>query len=216
MDSDIELLDIVNIYKDYICDNSFVYKPCNNYQSIIILQKLSNTITNEDRHSINPNSALYKADVLKVILIFNKATPHIMLNEITYRECEHYNYVSSHTYVTYKVGETISSLLFVKNNKYDYDYDDMHGIKYFKTFDCAFYRFYTRSTGKYIVYCDDGNKTYEGYRVNGKLHGLQKSFYDNCKKEDKKHYHDGILHGKWTSYKKMDENYLHCITNMDT
>ncbi len=154
---------IKQIYEEYINDNSYVYKNCQN-EYIIIMKKLDDTKTNESRYGITDfNNAKFRADKLLVVLIFkiNQPKEQIEFFVNKFRNSE----------IRYQKGEIVLP------DEFDDDLDEVcsNGIHYFKTIDRAFY--YTMPdnyTGKWINYYDHGLKSNECEYLRGKENGKRK------------------------------------------
>src|SRR5438128_254473 len=71
-------MNITNIKLIHPCidEKDCVFKSCD-YEWIVVLKKLSDTLTNEDRHCVvDARYAKFRANKLKVMLIFNKLNPN--------------------------------------------------------------------------------------------------------------------------------------------
>jgi hypothetical protein len=152
------LLDKIKLlYQQYINNPSYVCKVCGNpYDDkfyIIILQKMGKTLTNESRKNvINPKYAKFRANCLKVILIFNVNDPERQIENIE----------SNYYYPTlYQKGKEVHA------DKFDTNLGNIcsNGIHYYRTIDAAFFCKYLPGhvrpcpynfKGDWIFYDDDG------------------------------------------------------------
>lgn len=126
-----------------------VFKSCGNY--IVTMKKLLDTITTEGRSSIiNAETASYRANKLEVINIQNKDNPYDQLNAI---ENDTYDIK-----VKYVVGEIALPDCFW----YDLEDNNMYGIHYFLSKECAYY------FRKLL----DGKKGTHGFRMESKNRNL--------------------------------------------
>lgn len=114
------------------CNNNkkYVYKKCRN-NLIVILKKLTNTITNESIDNLLLNK--YRANILKVKYIFNIDNLILYNSAISVYDI---NFV-------YHIGEI------VKVNNYDYDLKNIcgPGIYYFTTLKLAYHYSLLKSSG---------------------------------------------------------------------
>lgn len=140
------MLRIYETYWKYITNSKYVYKSCH-VDWIIILEKIHGTITNENRSNVVFGKyAKYRANKLKVVLIFNKFNPILTINNITnslHKEKIHY-----------VVGEIVET-------NFDSNISKVctTGIHYFKSIESAFYlelNLKKKYTGKYIFRDSNG------------------------------------------------------------
>lgn len=121
---------------------NYVFASCLNY--IIILKKLPDTNTNEDRHVVFPEDSEYKADKLKVILCVNKFTNN-KINEI------------KDNYIKYKINDIL-----ISNNI---------NLIYYKNIELAFHKdllkYNKNYTGIYKEWTDSGIEYYKEIFING-------------------------------------------------
>ena len=173
--------------KEYLDDmDSYVYKICSDH--IVVMKKLQDTRTNENRNNVaNISYEKFRADKLFVVKIINIDTMQSI------KEIVNNNYKIK---IIYKCDEIIIP------NKFDENIDVVcsFGIHYFKTIDAAFYykdHVPTNFTGKWICWHENGNKSYECEYIDGKRTGKWISYYENGNKSYEGEYIDGIQTGKW-------------------
>ena len=100
---------------------AIVYKACRN--SIVTLQLLSDSVTNESRKDvINPDQAYFRTDKAKVIKLVNPVTTQNFIEDVSIYDP---NFI-------YKKGEIVST-------QFDPNLDVVEGkgIHYFKTYEAA-------------------------------------------------------------------------------
>uniref|UniRef100_A0A6C0ECD2 Uncharacterized protein n=1 Tax=viral metagenome TaxID=1070528 RepID=A0A6C0ECD2_9ZZZZ len=119
------------LYEKYIKDNTFVYKSCQKY--VIILQKLHDTVTNENRTMVkDSNYAIFCANKLLVVEIFNKLVPYETINKISNK-----SFLNN---MTYEKGKIIEVKKFDHwKTEYNMSYVDKYGINYYNTLEPAYY-----------------------------------------------------------------------------
>jgi antitoxin component YwqK of YwqJK toxin-antitoxin module len=187
---------ILEYYKTYIDDNKYVYYSCDNY--IIILEKLADTITNEDRLIYNGNSlyAQHRATKLKVILIFYKFEPSKCIDEITHKP--------NIRRIIYKTNNTLISNI---NGKITNHYTlKTYGLPYFKSIYSAFsyylFDFYLIKNKNGILesYYSNGNVYDRRVYVDNKLNGEYVRYYDDNTIMKKINFIDNNLNGEYSEY----------------
>ena len=126
--------------------SSIVYKACEN--SVITLELLSDSRTNEERYVVNPAYAKFRTNKAKVLLIANPETGEEMDQDRSHYDSE----------FIYNAGKTIET-------DFDSDFDnDINsvcgkGIHYYKTVEGAlswYYRYHLKTNGTYTEYYADG------------------------------------------------------------
>jgi len=179
---------------DYINNKKYVYKTCDDF--IVVLEKLKDTITNENRSNVSQISdnklyAKYRANKLLVKKIINKY-------ELT--NCEK---VMSNGYkikTEYKINETVYP------NKFDNDLENVcsSGIHYFLNLKSAFYYgiVMNNMNGKYLSWYDDGQIKIKCNYVDGKLNGEHLRWYENGQMYEKCNYINGKIHGEYLKWYK--------------
>lgn len=142
-----------DIYPEYFEENSkYKYGSADNW--LIVFEKLTDTITNEDRQDIfDAKYAEYIADKLLVVLIVNKHDP----NEKTDKTI-HFQFCNM---VNYTVGEIIERKV-------------GHRLHYYNCVDPAYFEdiMYDGYTGLYFSWFDNGLLSEKGNYVNGLRHGI--------------------------------------------
>jgi len=121
-----KLLEILNLYEEYINNNQYIYKRCNN-NLIVIMKKLKETFTNEERKNIvDSQYAKYRGTEFKIILIFDSMN----LSTTSLFGESHYN----KTFI-YTIGSI------VKEKYFDYNIETVCtiGIHYFNNIIAAYY-----------------------------------------------------------------------------
>jgi len=162
----------VDEIKKYI-DNSFPDENQNlfcytmkNYNILIIMKKLEDTQTNEERESVRQiMTASHKANkllVLKLINVRNGEECDNQLDESIYSST--YNYV-------YKKNKIIG--------EDNYDINNLIGIYYYKSIEPLIYWFGLRG-GTFIEYYINGNKKQQtAYSPNGTKYGYSVIYNEN-------------------------------------
>lgn len=179
---------ILKFYPQFI-DSDYVFKSCQGAW-IVVLEKLSDTLTNETRDNIvEKQYAKYRADKLKVIMIFNKHNPSQTKKEVV-------NSFYKNLEIIYKVGEIVHS------DSFDSNLNNVctSGIHYFLNIEPAYYlecEYWGCFTGKYIQWYDNGQKRQESYRFKGHLHDKYIRWHINGQKDVECEFIDGIHHGKF-------------------
>lgn len=154
---------------------SLVYISCKDY--IIILQKLDDTITNEDRKKIiDKNYAKFRCNKLKVISIEHKITNE-KINEIE-------NMAYDLNKLKYKVG-TIINIPSFSSRKNGYIYNN--GIYYYLSKEPSYYwqliEYIDKYSGDYKEWHDNGRIKKICSYIDGIISGNYSEWYDNGKLE---------------------------------
>jgi antitoxin component YwqK of YwqJK toxin-antitoxin module len=183
----------------YPSDKEHVFKSCSR-EWIVILEKLEDTHTNENRCDIvDPLYAKFRANKLKVVNIIHK----FKNQEIDKIQ----NSVYSDKKITYKKGEVIED----ENFNVNIENVCAPGIHYFKSKEAAFYyEIPDNYTGRYNQWYQNGQRYIECVFKNGKLDGLYKEWHGNGQLKIICMYEDGNLDGfykKWYSNGKL---YIYC------
>jgi hypothetical protein len=185
---DCPVLDTINkLYGHYYENPSYVYKMCL-HQYIIIMKKLPDTLTNEDRKDImDARYAKFRANKLKVCIIVD------IFN--LFKKIEHVinNYFGKK--VKYQVNEI------VKPDIYDMDSDNVcaGGIHYFNDMCRAFYYRSRRRyhTGNWIDWYDNGQIRLQSNYRDGKKIGLWIEWHGNGQMSYRGNYRDDKKTGDW-------------------
>jgi antitoxin component YwqK of YwqJK toxin-antitoxin module len=196
---------------EYINDKKYVYKTCGNY--IVVLEKLPDTITNENRFNVSENGdnklyAKYRANKLLVKKIIHKY--HLT-------NCEKVMSNRCHK-IEYKINETVYP------DKFDDNLETVcsSGIHYFLNLKPAFYynleiRF---MNGEYLSWYDSGELFEKCNYIDGKKIGEYLKWHQNGEIYIKHHYINGfrVQERTWKLLLEMDEyknNLRHIITITD-
>lgn len=197
----------------YVNDSSYVYKMSkdvpnykndyNNEGWLVVMQKLQETKTNEERKGIvNSSCAKFRANKLKVVEIFKMSNPEINKEYVI----NAYGDVN----LTYRVKQIVGP------NYYDDDIENVCscGIHYFKTPLRVIYYggVPVDFTGEWFYFSDDGFKEKVENLVNGKLSGKTTEFYKNGTIYREWHYENGERSGNFTRWhengkKEWEGNY---------
>lgn len=196
----IELEQINKIYEEYIDEPSYVFKmssPHMTHKWIIVLKKLDDTITNESRDDVDDaNYAVFRADKLQVVCIFDALEPRTIRKNILNSYCE--------TCIDYIVGEIIECDSFDENN------NNTSGILYLKSIEGAFY--YGTHMTKYNGPWKTFDKTTgiliaEGNIVNGQRTGQWKCYNMDTYVSDNRNFYLA-----WFDINPKDVNYKSTYT----
>ncbi len=161
------------------------YKACRN--SIVTLELLNDSVTNEKRDVVNDKYAKFRCDKSIVIGITNVKTGEKMVEDVSIRDNK----------FIYNVGKIVETC-------FDEDLNRVcgKGIHYFKTEDAAMVWFYNQNEnfpdGKIISWHENGQKYCEGTYKDGERDGKWIWWWGNGNKESEGTYKDGIKDGKWT------------------
>lgn len=184
-------------------NNKYVYKSCNR-DCIIVLEKLPDTVTNENRKSIiNPAYAKYRANKLKVIFIFNKLNltilPHV------------HNIIDNLMFLARD-----EQIKYIKNeNAESYEYDNnpenviSEGIHYYTSLEGAYYsEFMNNYSGPYVRYFSNGQLAYKINYINGERVGNITGWHMSTGKIlYEGEYFNGYRFSKWRIYNKNGSKY---------
>jgi hypothetical protein len=147
--------------KDILHYSNHVFHYDAKTNSIVVMEKLEETITNENRkYIIDKNNARYRANILKLVDIINATNGKHMLSyiEIAYR----IEPTSNH-YQVYSIGDIIKSIddKFNRHTMY-------YGIPYFLTFERAWHSYLICNETPKII--NDNNdyiiETYDSFGKN--------------------------------------------------
>ena len=186
-------------------ENMIVFERCGDY--LVYLQKLPDTITNENRESLKDVSkeeklhASYHANkllVLKIEHLWEKEKDDKNLIPILINEIKSTNF--SEKRLTYKVGEIIEELEFEFDENLENTYSQ--GIHYYLDKDIA--RFYMDSSliteekfsGELINYYENGNPWKKFTYIQGKKEGECKVWYEDGNLKTKCTYIQGKKEGE--------------------
>jgi hypothetical protein len=191
---------VVDICKKYENDETYVYKNCVDITTsksyIVVMQKQTDTETNENRNTMNVLYSKYRANKLKVVQI-------ICLDDLTEETRITNNYSGILTkYETNKL---------VLPDGYDKNYEKIcsSGIHYFKTIYPAL--FYGKNPSNYTGtwhswYCN-GNKESEDERKDGETNGKIARWYWDASEKHKGEIINGKKNGEWIFRGNPDSDY---------
>ncbi len=171
------------------------YKACRN--SIIILELLNDTITNEKRNNvINDKYSKFRCDKAKVISIINVKTQEKIKEDLSI-------YDNGFTYSLGEVAETWFNT--------HLDNICTAGIHYFKTKEAALSWFYSQCDqiypdGKLTIWHENGQKEFEGTVKGGEKDGKWTGWHKNGHKMFEGTYKDLKMDGKWTYWYGNEKN----------
>jgi len=194
------LEEVQEVLKEYTKNPSFVFKKCQN--SIVVLKKLEDTITNELRSVANKKYAKFRGNKFYVEKIIDLITleDKIQTN----------NSIHEDKSITYIVGNII------EEKEYDTKLDRVYGkgIHYFLILERAYYYYIDISNynGKYSDWDEDGqNREMINYK-DGKRNGKCVLWREDGQKYKECDYKEDIYHGKYEEWytngiKRLDCNY---------
>lgn len=189
------LIEFERVCEPYIFDPKYVFKSTED--SLIVLEKLPSTLTNQMRtltENGDPNYAKYRANELKVIVIFDRYNPS--------ETKEKTNSIFKKTFA-YESGKIVKALSYGEkelNEKYFEDEGNNErvctfGIHYYKTIEAAFYHQIDVShlNGYVFVRNGDGVIIKRKEYIEGKIQEIR---YSNGNLECKYNYVDGKKNGQ--------------------
>jgi antitoxin component YwqK of YwqJK toxin-antitoxin module len=185
---------IQKINRRYLVEDKYVYKKCSDTlrkdksrKWLVILKKIRTTKTNEERKTIDPKTAKFRASELRVVRIINLNDPtktiRYLVNDYEGKK------------IKYRVGEI------VRPDTFDEDINCVcsNGIHYFKSIEPAI--FYggvpTNYTGIGMNWYEDGQKREEQEYLDGKPTGRWQIWHTNGQKWEEGEYLDGKPTGRW-------------------
>jgi antitoxin component YwqK of YwqJK toxin-antitoxin module len=177
-------------------EKKYLFKSCQ-FCWIVILQKLDETITTQERFPINYSARLfakYRANKLRVTKIINKFNPNKTTNRVS-------SSVYNENKVDYIEGEIVIPDSFNKK------LDDVcsHGIHFFESVEPAFYYeldTYESYTGHFVSWHQNGQKRAEGDYLDGNKNGNWITWHDSQQKRSEGDYSDGNRTGPWKFWDK--------------
>jgi antitoxin component YwqK of YwqJK toxin-antitoxin module len=179
---------IKTINGDYLIDPIYVYKSCAEY--IVILERLSDTITNENRNNITNKEyksfAKYRGNKFLVKDIFHKFDYTNKVSSISSSNFEHK--------LEYKIGKII-----IPDN-FDTNLEKVcsNGIHYFLKLECAFYYSLNKiQNGEYLEWYENGQQYIKCTYTDGKLNGEYLEWYENGQQYKKCTYTDNERNGEY-------------------
>lgn len=226
MDTSVPKINILEQIKQLYGESKYVFKKCMNIEEdenkvwFVVLSKLKQTKTNEDRKSVvDTKCAMYRANKLKVIDILNVNDFELKRKKIVNAFLDvHIGY----SYAIYEVGKI------VRANSFDNDIGNVSscGIHYYKSIDLAYFHlripekyegvafccdingamlwkaFYLNGlkNGFWIKWSADGFKTNIADFLNGEYNGNFVAFHTNGNKKEDGLYINGKKESDWTNY----------------
>lgn len=210
--------------------SKYVFKMCVDNDSpsrkcwLVVLEKLSDTVTNENRKVIDHRYAKYRADKLKVVEIINPDNPDETCERITHNAVINSKSATNTVYVKNEV---------VIADSYDNDVDNVcaNGIHYFRSIEPAYYfrkvprkhhgkwkswyrtgqiaRDFSYNHGKLHgtirAWHKNGMLAYGMLYNNGKKYGTQNEWYENGNKRSETTYVNGKKHGEQTKWHEIGQ-----------
>lgn len=188
---------IIKLYHEYHCNKKYVYwivqdnlttKCENDKKWLIVMEKLRDTKTNEDRKDVkNSDFALFRASKLKVIRFINIDDPDFKDKVVIDTNIRRYviNRVITHS-------------------EYDPIIDNIEsgGLYYYNTIEAAYYARNRPDnyTGKWVKFYRNGNKQAETEFLNGVYTGHWIIYFETGIKQLEGDYVDGVESGIWTEF----------------
>lgn len=159
---------VFEMCEEIIKNSEYVYKLCEQY--LIVLEKVHDTVTNENRknvRSVNTNRARFRANKLLVRQIIDVKTGK-MIDSFTNMVWNSHNHYGSYWSVTYTVNECVES-----SNGFDPVLENVcaPGIHYFKNIISALaYKIPDSDyAGRWIYWGSNGQKKIVGMYTHGTL-----------------------------------------------
>jgi antitoxin component YwqK of YwqJK toxin-antitoxin module len=213
------------INEDYLINPIYVYKSC--ADCVVILERLPDTVTNENRNNITNKEckffAKYRGSKFLVKDIFHKFDSTKKVSSISSSNFENK--------LEYKIGKVIIS------DNFDINLEKVcsNGIHYFLNLLCAFYySLHKIQNGEYLGWYDNGqqyikctytddkiNEEYLSWNENGqqyikctytddKINEEYLSWYENGQQYIKCTYTDGKLNGEYLSWNENGQQNIKC------
>jgi antitoxin component YwqK of YwqJK toxin-antitoxin module len=168
MDSLIHQIKAIN--EDYLINSIYVYKSC--ADCVVILERLPDTVTNENRNNITNKEcklfAKYRGSNFLVKDIFHKFDSIKKVSSILNSNFENK--------LEYKIGKVIIP------DDFDINLEEVcsNGIHYFLKLECAFYySLHEIQNGEYLSWYDNGQQRKKCTYTDGKLNGEYLGWYEN-------------------------------------
>lgn len=197
---------LINGCRKYFDDNSYVYKVLSD-EWLVVMRKLDqmtdgcSTRTNEGRKDVvDIDHAKFRGDGFMVIRIINLNNPHMTVEQQINKG---YGIMT-----IYQVGAV------VRPDRYDDQIDVVcsGGIHYFKTLMTAYY--YrpppARYTGKWMMWHDNGEKSYVGWLDGGKELGRWIGWYSDGTEKYQGEYYKGLRSGVWREWHSNGQKKSEC------
>jgi antitoxin component YwqK of YwqJK toxin-antitoxin module len=191
------------INNDYLINPIYVYKSCDEY--VVILERLSDTITNENRNNI-PNKeyksfAKYRGNKFLVKDIFHKFDSTKKISSIS-------NSNFNQSKLEYEIEKVIIP------NDFDRNLEKVcsNGIHYFLKLECAFYYSLKKiKNGEYLSWYENGQICKKCIYTNDKLNGEYLKWFKNGKQRIKCIYIDGKKNGEYLEWFENGKQHIKCI-----
>jgi antitoxin component YwqK of YwqJK toxin-antitoxin module len=197
---------IKTINDDYLINPIYVYKSCAEY--VVILERLLDTITNENRNTI-PNEqskpfAKYRGNKFLVKEIFHKFDSTNKVSSISSS-----NFKKK---LEYKIGKII-----IPDN-FDTNFKNVCSsvIHYFLKLECAFYYSLKKiQNGEYLEWYENGQQYIKCTYTDDKLNGEYLRWYDNGKQQTKCIYTNGKIYGEYLMWYNNGQQCIKCTYTND-
>lgn len=193
----------MDLFNKYQNDINYVYKSCGLY--IVVLEKLTDTITNEYLNC-NPY-AKYRGNKFLVKDIIHKFDKNVKNDHIMYSYC-------CNRMILYKIGKIVMS-----DNYYYFDclkeLDTtrcIHEITYFLKIERAYYHSLEKiKNGEYLKWNDSGQLIVKCTYVNGFLNGKYLEWYNSGQKRISCNYIgsgllNGLLNGEYLEWYPVSDS----------
>jgi antitoxin component YwqK of YwqJK toxin-antitoxin module len=196
MDSLIHQIKAIN--EDYLINPIYVYKSC--ADCVVILERLPDTVTNENRNNIKNKEcksfAKYRGSKFLVKDIFHKFDSTKKVSSILSSNFENK--------LEYKIGKIIIP------DDFDRNLEEVcsNGIHYFLKLECAFYYSLEEITnGEYLEWYENGQQLIKCTYTDGKRNGEYLEWYENGQQLIKCTYTDGKRNGEYLSWYENGQQY---------
>jgi hypothetical protein len=185
--------------QQYIGCSEYVYTKCwNESEHIIVLQKVHETQTNEDRMDcVDRNTAIFRATVLKVIKIID-------VNNTFQEICEQYEVGRMVYFDNYFL--TIEPAFFHKTIPIKYTgmvsmyHDNGQKLSEGGCIEGC-------KSGHWIFWYENGGKFSEGSFIGGKQNGIWSYLHENTQKYSEGEYKEGYKSGCWIKWYEDGQKY---------
>lgn len=170
-----------------------LFKICRD-KYIVVMEKREDTITNESRRGvINKDTAKFRANKLRVVLIIDLADGSTTTTKITNVFCD----IGWGAEIEYEVGTVAVPDGFNE----DLEIVCSHGIHYFRNLERAFLYGKTHHEIPLHItvwkeWTENGSLAVQCGVKNSLVHGQYEAWYENGKLKIKCHYVNGLLHGE--------------------
>jgi antitoxin component YwqK of YwqJK toxin-antitoxin module len=188
--------------EDYLINPIYVYKSCAEY--VVILERLLDTITNENRNNISNEQCKqfgkYRGNKFLVKDIFHKFDP---ANKVLL--------ISNSNFNKSKLEYEIGKVIFPDNFDTNLENVCSNGIHYFLNLECAFYYSLQKiQNGEYLGRYENGQLWKKCTYTDGKLNGEYLEWYKNGQLWKKCTYTDDKLNGEYLSWYENGQQRVKC------